>query len=322
MDWLLLCDAGGSGGHSGKESGHKSVSTDLEFGYEDKARQKLKVVLWKMFQDRAFSDSDGEYVSGRTLDKEEFDFVSHLRVSQDMAIIEKPHVDDFKLVSGNLDMWLAKLKNSEGDDVVGDVSKEQRLTPTKESCREHATHYIVCETKMSMGKKSVSCRLEQLERKVLFFTKRAFSTSSTEEEAAVQVDTAVALAGVGAPRRGAVGVKALEDELKFNREQYPLLRRLNELHRLFVVFVETAAERLLVAEEGVAKVQEEVKKMHEEQKKAQKEQRKAQRKAQKEQRRAQEEQRRAQEETLQSIQQQIAVLTSLVQGGSENLDRH
>jgi len=305
MDWLLLCDAGGSGGHSGKESGHKSVSTDLEFGYEDKARQKLKVVLWKMFQDRAFSDSDGEYVSGRTLDKEEFDFVSHLRVSQDMAIIESPDVNDFQLVSGDLDMWLAKLQSSEVHGAHEAGSTEVRLTPTKgESCTEHATHYIVCETKVSTGRKSIRDRLAQLERKVDFLTKRAFG-DGTE----VEVERAVALAGIGAPKRGAVNIKTVKNVLMASPTTYPLLIRLNELHRLFFVVVETAADRLLVLEEGVEKVQEEQRKAQEEQRKAQEEQRKAQeeqRKAQEEQRKAQEEQRKA----LEAIQQQIAALSS------------
>jgi len=214
-----------------------------------------------MFQERAFTESSAEYVSARTLqpDDEEFDFVSHLRVSKDMEVRNTPDENDFQMVSGDLELWLEKIKSSvEGGSEAG--AQGMRLTPTKEeSCRCGATHYIVCETKVSSGKKSVIFRLKQLERKVRFLMERAYSGSAND------VGSAVALAGIGAPRCGAVTFQNVRNVLNSNQKDLPLLSELNKGHRLFLVFVETTADRLQILEEEQQRMQVEQRRAQEEQ---------------------------------------------------------
>mmetsp|Transcript_36653 Transcript_36653/g.92161 ORF Transcript_36653/g.92161 Transcript_36653/m.92161 type:complete len:376 (+) Transcript_36653:329-1456(+) len=246
----------------GKELGHESVSSDLESAFEEKTRRKLKVVLWNMFLDRAFAENGTEYVSARTLqpNNEEFDFVSHLRVSKDMAISNRPNEKDFQIVSGNLDEWLQKLKSCVEDAIEG-VDQEKHLTPTKEeSCNNGATHYIVCETKVSTGRKSVLTRLKQLERKVRYLTERAYNRGTSGD-----VGSAVALAGVGAPLHGAVTMENVCKVLDSNKNDLPLLSELNKSYRLFLVFVETTADRLQILEEEQQRMQEEQRRAQEEQ---------------------------------------------------------
>jgi len=261
---------------SGKELGHDSVSSDLESAFEEKARTKLKVVLWNMFMDRAFAKADNDYIFARTLDpgNEEFDFLSHLRVSQDIQIRERPNEHDFQVVHGNLDLWLEQLKKKvEGG--VEDGAQEMRLTPTKEeSCESGATHYIVCETKVSRAKKSVLQRLQQLERKVGYLARRAYGDEP------VDVGSCVALAGIGAPRSGAVNIHKVNDVLNSNQTKLPLLSKLNNIHRLFLLVVETTADRLQILEQELEQ-----------------------------QRQAQEEQRRMLEEQLQRVQEELHLLT-------------
>mmetsp|Transcript_36654 Transcript_36654/g.92164 ORF Transcript_36654/g.92164 Transcript_36654/m.92164 type:complete len:389 (+) Transcript_36654:329-1495(+) len=245
----------------GKELGHDSVSSDLESAFEEKARTKLKVVLWNMFMDRAFAKADNDYIFARTLDpgNEEFDFLSHLRVSQDIQIRERPNEHDFQVVHGNLDLWLEQLKKKvEGG--VEDGAQEMRLTPTKEeSCESGATHYIVCETKVSRAKKSVLQRLQQLERKVGYLARRAYGDEP------VDVGSCVALAGIGAPRCGAVTFQNVSNVLNSNQKDLPLLSELNKSYRLFLVFVETTADRLQILEEEQQRMQEEQRRAQEEQ---------------------------------------------------------
>jgi hypothetical protein len=247
-----------------------------------------------MFLDRAFAEADNDYISARTLEpgNEEFDFLSHLRVSQDIQIRERPNEHDFQVVHGNLDLWLEQLKKSvEGG--VEDGAQEIRLTPTKEeSCESGATHYIVCETKVSRAKKSVLQRLQQLERKVGYLVRRAYGDDQ------VDVGSCVALAGIGAPRSGAVNIQKVNKVLNSNQTNLPLLSALNNIHRLFLLVVETTADRLQILEQG----QEQQRQAQEEQRRVLEEQLLCMRE---EQLRAQEEQRRLLEERLQHMQEEL-----------------
>jgi len=235
----------GSSAHSSRESGHESVSSDLEKAFENKAVMGMKVALWNMFQGRAFTcapeDEDAEYACSREIAGEQFDFVSHLQVDRELSVLEHPS-NMCSIVNGTWDEWLRGIKGELGGTGAHDrpSSGNQDLSPNKPSSTENATHYIVCESKVSTGKSSTQFRLLQLEKKVEFLLNRACDRHGTR-----CIESVVALAGIGVPKSGSlICATQINNWLNSNKGRCSNLQRLNKLHRVFVFFVETAGDRL------------------------------------------------------------------------------
>ena len=248
---------------SGKESGHESVSSDLETAFEAKAGQKMKLVLWGMFQDCAFASMDGVYGTNRVIDGVEFDFVSHLRVHNDLAVANDPG-NDFAIVDGTILSWFGALKtewqneNASAGDGKSGPGETKSVTPTNPStAADNPTHYVVCETKVTKGKGTLGPRLVQLEKRVKCLVQRA-------NVAEKDVGSIVALAGIGVPLSANIACENVKKYLGENQKQLPLLHSLCTKLRFFVLRVETAGDRLERLELALQAMQEEQRKAQEE----------------------------------------------------------
>lgn len=229
----------------------------------------MKILLWNMFGSRAFASPCDEHETHREIQASksavEFDFLSHLRVDEDLEFFSSPD-DNFSIVGGTWDDWLENVKDEISRDkekrTAEDDSKQvTSVTPTKPSA-ENSTHYILCESKVT-GPKSCFGRLEQLEVRLALLCNRAVVPAGHSRH----VSTVIALVGMSVPKNDiqsfVSNVKTCIEKLQ-NRHRFPLLAALLKNRRLFVVGIETVSERLVALESGLEKVHEGILKVHEE----------------------------------------------------------
>lgn len=199
-----------------------------------------------MFRDNVFRFEDGESqcrlftAKGKHLC--EIDFLAHLRVDQQLRILDAPSDSRFEIVHGSLQSCVEKLKKSQ---VPGAAGGE--FLP--EQTAERATHYIVCETKMS-GKKSIPSRLEQLEAHLCFLLNR--------KELAVNGDTALsvfALAGLCVPTNMKSAPENIFNFLNSNATTHPLSHAMMKEECLFVFRSDTISDRMQGLEQHVQELQ-------------------------------------------------------------------
>ena len=174
----------------------------------------------------------------------EIDFCSTLHVHQELKIRDRPsqQMEKMKFLRGNWDSWLPKLIQTHMQQQTGNESLQGNLTPTKtvdESVR--ATHYIVGETKISLGKKSALTRLIQLENNLCMLCRRKGATATQAPLKAVGI---IALAGIVVPPKREFDDELIARMIRNKRNKLPILRRLLHEERVFVFEIESFHIRL------------------------------------------------------------------------------
>jgi hypothetical protein len=187
-------------------------------------------------------------------DNYEIDFCSTLHVHNELKIRDRPaeQMEKMRFLRGSWESWLKNIvqKHREASSCNQQEeaeSSEQDLTPTKTSVR--ATHYIVGETKISEGLRSLLDRLLQLERNVKMLCERK---GVKVEEAPVRATEIIALAGIGVPQNSQLGDKAIRKKIQHSKKKLPILASLLKEERVFVFEVDSFHLRLEKVEDGMA----------------------------------------------------------------------
>ena len=189
----------------------------------------------------------------------EIDFCSTLHVHEGLKIRDRPsqQMKKMRFLKGNWDSWLTKLVKKYTQQKQEEQEFQQTdLTPTKTSVR--ATHYIVGETKISLGKKSIIQRLRQLERNVKMLCKRR---GATAKQAPLEAVGIIALAGIGVPPNREFDDRDIVNMIKTKKNNLPILSMLLQEERVFVFEVDSFHVRLEQVEEGLEKVDEKLEKL-------------------------------------------------------------
>jgi hypothetical protein len=182
----------------------------------------------------------------------EIDFCSTLHVHEGLKIRDRPsqQMKKMRFLKGNWESWLEKLvqkytqlKQEEHE------SEDSDLTPTKTSVR--ATHYIVGETKISLGRNSIIQRLLQLEKNVKMLCEKRGATAKQAPLKAVGI---IALAGIGVPPKPEFDDKDITAMIKLQKKRFPILSMLLQEERVFVFEIDSFHVRLEQVEEGLEKV--------------------------------------------------------------------
>jgi hypothetical protein len=236
-----------------------SVLSDHSTGLERKTRTELAKLFCLMFGADAFrEDVDPALTHRKIEDNFEIDFCSTIHIHEGLHIRDRPvqQMAKFRFLRGNWDSWLTKIirkhkEVSSGHEQPGRKTPQSDLTEVMTSVR--ATHYIVCETKISEGQESVKRRLAQLNRNLKKLCQRK---GATNRQAPFKALGIIALAGIGVPRHSQFSDKYIKDMIKKSKGQWPVLHALWEEERVFVFEVETFHVRLEQLEEGQAKLEE------------------------------------------------------------------
>lgn len=228
--------------------------SDYSKGFERKTRTELKKLFLPMFGADAFMENvDIEATNRKFGDNYEIDFCSTLYVHEGLNIRDHPveQMGKMRFLRGSWESWLKNIVQKHREFSLlnqqeGVESSEQDVTPTKTSVR--ATHYIVGETKISEGLRTLLDRLLQLERNVKMLCERK---GVKVEEAPVRATEIIALAGIGVPRNSQLGDKAIRNKILNSKKKLPILTSLLKEERLFVFEVDSFHRRLEKVEEGM-----------------------------------------------------------------------
>eukprot|EP00287_Rhodomonas_sp_CCMP768_P006202 CAMPEP_0196722556 /NCGR_PEP_ID=MMETSP1091-20130531/4906_1 /TAXON_ID=302021 /ORGANISM="Rhodomonas sp., Strain CCMP768" /LENGTH=292 /DNA_ID=CAMNT_0042064297 /DNA_START=86 /DNA_END=964 /DNA_ORIENTATION=- len=222
------------------------VASELAAEFERNARGLLRSRLWALFRDNVFRFEDGESqcrlfeAQGKRLC--EIDFLAHLRVDQQLRILDAPSDSRFEIVHGSLQSCVEKLKKSQVPGATGgEFSPEQTA--------ERATHYIVCESKIS-GKKSIPSRFEQLEAHLCFLLTRKGLDVNGDNALSV-----FALAGLCVPTNMKSAAENIGNFLNSNATTHPLSYAMMKEERLFVFRSDTISDRTRGLEQQVQELQ-------------------------------------------------------------------
>ena len=239
-----------------------SVLSDHSTGFERKTRTEFKKLFSLMFGPDAFTeDVDAEETNRKFSLKGtnyEIDYCSTLHVHEGLTIRDRPpkQMAKMRFLEGNWDSWLQKIVQKYTQEQAGQETLQRDLTPTKTSAR--ATHYIVGETKISLGKNSIIQRLHQLERNVKMLCNNKDETANQVPVKAVGI---IALAGIGVPPNRQFDDQSIIRMIKTKRKNLPILRRLLQEERVFVFEIDSFHVRLEQMEEGLEKVDEKLEKL-------------------------------------------------------------
>ena len=224
-----------------------SVLSDHSLGSERKARHDLHRLLYPMFGADAFKEDVDLNLTNRQIRSDfEIDFCSTLHVHEGFRIRDRPveQMKKMKFLLGDWESWLRKIvpkqkQVSSSDEQAGRGSPQSDLTDEMTSVK--ATHYVICETKISKGKKSVEERLIQLERNLRKMCERKGATPEEAPHKAVEI---IALAGIGVPHEN----RQFDNNCimqKINKKPtFPVLQALLKEERVFVLEVDSAHHRL------------------------------------------------------------------------------
>jgi hypothetical protein len=149
-----------------------------------------------------------------------------------------------RFLCGDWESWLRKIvpkqkQVSSSNDQAGRGSPQSDLTDEMTSVK--ATHYVICETKISKGKKSVQERLIQLERNLTKMCERKGATPEDAPHKAVEI---IALAGIGVPHENRqFNDNAIRQKIQ-NKRTFPVLHALLKEERVFVLEVDSVHHRV------------------------------------------------------------------------------
>jgi hypothetical protein len=206
-----------------------------------------------MFGADAFKEDVDLNLTNRQIRSDfEIDFCSTLHVHEGFRIRDRPveQMKKMRFLHGDWESWLRKIvpkqkQVSSSDEQAGRGSPQSDLTDEMTSVK--ATHYVICETKISKGKKSVQERLIQLERNL---TKMCERKGATPVEAPLKAVEIIALAGIGVPHENRqFNDNNIRQKIR-NKTTFPVLHALLKEERVFVLEVDSVHHRLDQLEEA------------------------------------------------------------------------
>jgi hypothetical protein len=225
-------------------------------------------LLYLMFGPDAFVEGVDLDLTHRQICSDfEIDFCSTLHVHPELRIRDRPVelMKKLKFLRGCWKSWLRKIVPvSSSHEGPGCESPQSNLTDVMTSVR--ATHYIVCETKISEGKASVEGRLSQLERNLKKLCERKGAAS---EQAALKAVEIIALAGLGVPYYKQFDVSAIRKKIQKSQD-YPVLQALLQEERVFILEVDSFSLRLEKLELGQERQEKVLNKVEQSQKRQEK----------------------------------------------------